>query len=476
MKKLVAKNFVIYAIPSVISRFIPIITLPITTKYLSLSDFGYIAIFDLCTIPFIVFLSFGQGYIINAIWFKLNDLDRGKLIFSLLVVSLVISVLGSLIIFAASNFIFPLIAGNEWGEIKDLFPLLLISVIGIIPGTTFTSWVIIEQKAKLSSLIKILQIVISSIVIVFVAIYTQDYKYIIIGLVLTQLFIGALQLLSMVKTICFKVEMKMLAIIYKIGTPIFLRSVFNVLRTQFDRIIVSNIYGANQFALYNFSGKVNNIFIETSEHFQNAYDPSIYMGLTAKKTDTVNLRFIFHFWGILTIIGCLILILFGETIIDKFTNGIFTEAFPLILLYTCVVVITLPFMGLGQVIIFFQESKYLLLITIIQALVIFVLAIILIPIYGAPAGVFSLWFGTLIYMLMYFYKKRQLFKEYFVEKIMVPYVLLYHLIVLFTFFNSLNISYILMVILFCAMIVRFYKSNKILLKEIWINKKAVHSL
>jgi membrane associated rhomboid family serine protease len=133
-------------------------------------------------------------------------------------------------------------------------------------------------------------------------------------------------------------------------------------------------------------------------------------------------------------------------------------------------------MGLGQVIIFFQESKYLLLITIIQALVIFVLAIILIPIYGAPAGVFSLWFGTLIYMLMYFYKKRQLFKEYFVEKIMVPYVLLYHLIVLFTFFNSLNISYILMVILFCAMIVRFYKSNKILLKEIWINKKAVHSL
>ena len=85
MKKLVAKNFVIYAIPSVISRFIPIITLPITTKYLSLSDFGYIAIFDLCLIPFQVFLSIGQGYIINAVWFKLNDLERGKLIFTLFI-------------------------------------------------------------------------------------------------------------------------------------------------------------------------------------------------------------------------------------------------------------------------------------------------------------------------------------------------------------------------------------------------------
>ena len=79
MKKLVAKNFLIYAVPSVISRFIPIITLPITTKYLSLSDFGYIAIFDLCLIPFQVFLSIGQGYFINAVWFKLNDLERGNL-------------------------------------------------------------------------------------------------------------------------------------------------------------------------------------------------------------------------------------------------------------------------------------------------------------------------------------------------------------------------------------------------------------
>ena len=57
MKKLVAKNFAIYVVPSVVSRFIPIITLPITTRYLSLTDFGYIAIFDLCTIPFLVFLS-----------------------------------------------------------------------------------------------------------------------------------------------------------------------------------------------------------------------------------------------------------------------------------------------------------------------------------------------------------------------------------------------------------------------------------
>ncbi len=56
-------------------------TLPITTRYLTLPDFGYIAIFELCLIPFQVIMGLGPGYVINFNWYKLKNGERGHLLF-----------------------------------------------------------------------------------------------------------------------------------------------------------------------------------------------------------------------------------------------------------------------------------------------------------------------------------------------------------------------------------------------------------
>lgn len=466
MKKVIAKNFIIYSLPNIIARFIPFITLPFTTKYLTLIDFGYIAIFELCIIPFQVVLGFGPGYVINSVWYKLDKNERGELIFSLLIVgSAIIGIMG-LFIGIISNAFFPLIAGEEWAKIRPLFLFLLIGAVSIIPLSIFDSWVIIEKKAKLSSAIKITQIIAGAFAIIFIAKYTQNYKYVIIGNVMVSAFISFIQLIYLIKILRITFKKRWFSLIYKISSPIFLRSLFNVLRTQFDRIMVSRVFGAGQFAVYNFSSKVNNIFNEVDRNYQNSYDPYIYKGLAEKNLDTRNLRFIFFVWSYAAFVFCSGLILFGERIIELFTNGVFVEAYPLVILYTCVLVIILPFMGNGQVVIFFQKTKYLLFITVIQALIIMSLAVTLIPKYGSAAGIFSFWFGTLVYMLLYFYKKRQLYNVEFAEKILLPYVCFYHLIAGLKFFKFDIISNFLVIILITIMSVHLFVSNRLILRKV----------
>jgi len=469
LKKLVAKNFVIYSLPSVFSRFVPFITLPFTTQYLNLPDFGYIAIFELCLIPFQVLIGFGPSYVINSNWYKIDNEGRKKLIFSLLVVVTGLWLLASILIGLLANWIFPLFAGEEWLRINSLLPFLFIAGFSLVPGTIFTSWVIIEQKAKLSTIVKLLQLILGASTVILVAMYTQNYKYIIMGNVLVGVLIAIIQFFALIRVLRVSFERHWYSIIYKIGSPIYLRSFFNVLRSQFDKIMVSRLFGASQFALYNFSSKINNLFNEAGEHYQNAYDPYIYKGLSEKNLDVKNLRLIFFTWAFIIMIGLSLFIFFGEHIIDVFTNGVFINSYPLVILYTCVIVITLPFMGNAQVIIFFKKTKYLLIITIIQAILIVTLSIILIPKFGVTAGIFSLWLGTLVYMFLYYYKKRQLYNHNFMEKIIFPYVFLYHAIAILTFYNINSFAYLLIIILNGTLCIHFYIMNKALFQKIFSN-------
>ena len=126
----------------------PFITLPITTKYLSLSDFGYLALFALCLIPFQVLTEYGAGYVIYSNWFKFSKQKQGELIFSLLLVGTAMTMIVMLLFIFISDLVFPLIAGENWVNIKPLLLFLFIAVISLIPVTIFNFWVVIEQKAQ----------------------------------------------------------------------------------------------------------------------------------------------------------------------------------------------------------------------------------------------------------------------------------------------------------------------------------------
>ena len=125
----------------------PFATLPIMTKYLNLIDYGYFALFSLCLIPFLILTEYGAGYVIYSNWFDFNDNDRGKLVFSLLIVGTALTLAIVLLFSLIGDTIFPIIIGENWNNIKSLKIYLFVTAFTYIPVTIFNYWVVIEKTA-----------------------------------------------------------------------------------------------------------------------------------------------------------------------------------------------------------------------------------------------------------------------------------------------------------------------------------------
>jgi O-antigen/teichoic acid export membrane protein len=469
MQKEVSKNFLIYSLPNIISKILPILTLPYTTKYLGLQDYGNLAFFELCLIPFQILLSFGPGYVINACWFNLNKKEKGNLIFSLLIISLFLCAVSIFIVYLFSNSIFKFLIGSNWLSIKFLLVYVIIAAVALIPNNIFNSWVIIEKKATLSTIIKIIQILTTTFSIIIVSKLTRSYKYVIISNVFILISISFIQLIYLIKISKLNFEKKWYNLIFRICSPILLRSSFNILRTQLDKIFISNMFGVGQIAIYSFSNRFNSSLNELIDNFQSSYDPLLYKNMESIKNHLEVLRKTLFLGGYLVISASLFLFFFGENIINYLTNNLFVDSFNLILMFTCVVVVTIPFMGNGQVLIYFKKTWYLFYITLIQTLTILLLSILLIPKFGPLGAIISLWFGSLFYLLLTNFKKRKLIKEKFIEYTFLPYTFIYHFSVLLYFFNYILLSKIILLIIFLILTIHVYLSNKILIKFIFIN-------
>jgi O-antigen/teichoic acid export membrane protein len=467
-KKLITQNFIIYSLPSVFSKIVPFITLPITTRYLSLTDFGYLVLFTLCLIPFRVLTEYGAGYVINSNWFKFNNQERGELIFSLLIVGTVMTVVVMLLIGFISDIIFPLIIGEDWVNIKPLLSFLFLSVITFIPVTIFEFWVVIEQKAALNSIIKSIEIFFLALTTSLIAVYTQNYQYIIKGTVFVGVVLSSIQLYYLIKIIHVRFDKRYFRLIFKISSPIFLRSLFNQIRMQFDKIIVVRMFGAGHFAIYSFAGRFNQLYMEFNNSFSKAFQAIVFKGLAKNNLDIKSMRTIYFSWGYVTMLFCSFLIIFGKQLIDLLTNGLFIDAYPLLVLYTCIIALSLPVIGIGEVLIFSQKTKYIFMMTMTQASITAVLALLLIPKYGAAGGIYSFWAGSIASSIMGFLKKQQLYKQWFIEKLILPYVVIFHIIALLKYFEIGTATNFFLLAFIGVMSFHFFIMNRAFIERIFL--------
>ena len=234
MKKQVAKNFIIYSLPDFLAKFALFFTLPVTTAYLTLEDFGYLGLFAICSVPFTVLAEFGPGYIINSMWFKFDKDQRAELLFNLLVISGLLYLLTVITISIFCDKIFSIFVGDNWVVIRSLYWVLILKVLFNIPTSIFTSWLIIEQKAKLSSIVQTIEIVLTVAAVLLIAILTQNYRYVILGTVAVFIFTSVIKMSLLYPAIKVKLRRRYFRLAYQIGGPIFFRCVFNQIRKQID--------------------------------------------------------------------------------------------------------------------------------------------------------------------------------------------------------------------------------------------------
>lgn len=466
MEKKVIKNFLIYSMPNILSQALPFFILPITTKYLTIDDFGFIALFSVLLLPFKAIIQFGSAYVINARWYKINEIERKELIFLLLIINIIITFITIIVISFFYKIIFSFLAGDSWIKINDLYWVLIINVITLVPEEIFLNWIIIEKKAMLNTIINIVKIISGTLVMVIITVITKNYKLIIIGKVFTEFFIYLFEFFCLIRISKINFRKDILSDIFKISYPIFFQQFFANLKLQFDKLFINKLFGAEQLALYSFSDRFNVAFAQANRNYQKSYAPILLEQLAVNKIYYPGLKRTLMLWFISAYLFCSSILIFGRWFISIFTNNVYNNSYELVALFLCILLLQNIFLAENYVLIHFQKMNIIMISSLLESIISIVSCFILIPLLGAKGGIISVWLGRLTYYIIFFITKHRLLKKPFIEFIVLPYVIFFHIIIILKVF--LKIRYLDILLIFsCLLLISdfFFRNRKYIIEK-----------
>lgn len=271
------KNLFIYLVPSLVSAVIPIVTLPIFTRILTVEDYGIYAL----GIVYGTFVSgianFGLtiGYERNFFENKESKERQGTLLFSVLSFVVITFVFMGLITYSLqSNISSWLIGDRKWGKII----FLSYCAVGI---SSLKMYYLIYFKntnnAKQFSIYSIDEAILN-VIFSFVLIYYFDSG--IIGLVLGQLFGSSIVFfiltIKFIRLLSFRPNLNVLKSCLNISLPLTPRIFFGVIGNQFDKYMINLLGSVGGVGVYNLGQKISYVVFNFMTSIQNVNSPHVY--------------------------------------------------------------------------------------------------------------------------------------------------------------------------------------------------------
>ena len=271
------KNLFIYLIPSLVSAVIPIVTLPIFTRILTVEDYGIYAL----GIVYGTFVSgianFGLtiGYERNFFENKESKENQGTLLFSVLSFVVITFVfLGLLTYSLQSNISSWLIGDRKWGNLIFLsYCAVGISSLKMYYLTYFKN----TNNAKQFSIYSIDEAILN-VIFSFVLIYYFNSG--IIGLVLGQLFGSSIVFfiltIKFIRLLSFRPNLNVLKSCLNISLPLTPRIFFGVIGNQFDKYMINLLGSVGGVGVYNLGQKISYVVFNFMTAIQNVNSPHVY--------------------------------------------------------------------------------------------------------------------------------------------------------------------------------------------------------
>ena len=272
-----SKNLFIYLIPSLVSAVIPIVTLPIFTRILTVEDYGIYAL----GIVYGTFVSgianFGLtiGYERNFFENKESKEKQGTLLFSVLSFVVITFVFLGLITYSLqSNISSWLIGDRKWGNIIFLsYCAVGISSLKMYYLTYFKN----TNNAKQFSIYSIDEAILN-VIFSFVLIYYFNSG--IIGLVLGQLFGSSIVFfiltIKFIRLLSFRPNLNVLKSCLNISLPLTPRIFFGVIGNQFDKYMINLLGSVGGVGVYNLGQKISYVVFNFMTAIQNVNSPHVY--------------------------------------------------------------------------------------------------------------------------------------------------------------------------------------------------------
>ncbi len=377
-----------YLLPSLVSAIVPIITLPIFSRKLTVEQYG---VYALC-VAFGTFISglanmgLTTGYERNYFEQKNNEL-HGKLLYSVvLFVTATCFIFGGGIFLFKRNISYWISGSYEYGT-SFILGYFAVSI------STIKQYFLLYLKntgnAKSFAWFSIDEVILNMLLSIFLVLYVEMG---IDGLLLGQ-FIGALSVTILLifrlkKILPFGLSKMLMRNCFAISLPLTPRIFFGVIGTQFDKYLISLLGTLGGVGLYNLGQKIAYVVFNYMTALQNVYSPTVYKMMFEKGDDAngkigkyLTLPFFF------SALGGLVLALFSEEIIIILTPSSYHNAIDIVSILSLMYV--LFFFGKQPQLVYAKKTSIISTLSLISILINILINIPLVKMFGGVGAAYG---------------------------------------------------------------------------------------
>ena len=258
------KNSLVYTSTNVINNAIPFFLLPIMTRYLTPSDYGVVATFNVLSAVMVVFVGLSMHGAINVNYFKLEKEELREYIgnvFSILFSSFLL--VFAVVYILKSNFSVLTKFPENW-----ILYIVVIALFQSIFAITLGLWQV-EQKSLPYGLFQISRTILNvSLSVVFVVLLCWGWQGRILGVIITSVIFGLLSIFVIYKRKYIN------ALLF--GIPLIPHALGGWIITGIDRIFINSMVGVAPTGIYTVGYQVGMIIGLLANSFNLAWSPFLF--------------------------------------------------------------------------------------------------------------------------------------------------------------------------------------------------------
>ncbi|MCB2141101.1 oligosaccharide flippase family protein [bacterium] len=295
------KDTSIYGAGSLINQFIPVLLLPILTRYLSPEEYGIVAIFSVVTPIMVNFIGLNLPAAIQRNYIDHTKEELSGYVGTAFFVVLLTFGIGLGISYGGKDLLFQALSlPGRW-----LSAILAVAFFQVIIAIIQIIWRM-ERKALRFVYFQILQTVINiGLSLLFVVFFLWHWQGRILGIITSAAICGLLSLYLLYKNkyLAFRFEKEYARSMLCFGVPLIFHTLSTWVINGSDRLFIVNMVGTSAVGLYSVGYAIGGIIQLLQEAFSQAWVPFLFESLKeqkeANKLQIVKLIYLHH----ITIIG-----------------------------------------------------------------------------------------------------------------------------------------------------------------------------
>ncbi len=277
------KSLSVYTLTSLINAGLPFLLLPVLTKFLSVEEYGLLAIIQVFITLTLPLITINIMSTIQLEYHKLNKEDFASLVSSALLIPVFSFMFILLIYFILQPRLTDFMAIDSFW----IFFIPVIALMQVIPQSVLSIYQISERPVSYAKFQITLALINFSATLVFVILFKLGWEGRLLAIFLSYalLSIAGFYFLCTEGFINFDFKKHHMKEALKIGAPLILHVLSGTLFLMSDRIFISYFEGNSDLGLYSVGAQIAMIAFIVQQSFNQAWVPFLFKNLQTKSLE-----------------------------------------------------------------------------------------------------------------------------------------------------------------------------------------------